>query len=180
MKTRTKKSAKNDISYLRVFFGPCCPALQLGSNVPKKYRRDNQEFSLIKDRLNKRHIPVRRLEDISAGMISNFIQDRLVSDNIKAKTANRAREVLHKMFSYAIEHYDYICPDRRYKNPAEGVKRIKESSNPIRWLEVYEIYKQLEMLKKYPVIHALVATYIYAGLRREEQSCSARELLLYH
>jgi integrase len=167
-KTRTKKSAKNDFSYLRGFFGPCCPALHLGSNVPKKFRRENQDFPMIKDKLKKRHIPVRNLEDISSAMVSNFIQDRIVSDNIKAKTANRMREVLHKMFSHAIEHNDYICPDRRYRNPIEGVKRLKEDSNPITWLEDDEIAKQLDALKEYPVIHALVAVYIYAGLRREE------------
>ena len=27
-RTRTRKSAKNDISYLRMFFGPRCPALE--------------------------------------------------------------------------------------------------------------------------------------------------------
>ena len=37
--TRTAKSAKNDLSYLRAFFGPRCPALELGSHVPQKYRR---------------------------------------------------------------------------------------------------------------------------------------------
>ncbi len=88
LKTRTQKSAKNDISYLRGFFGPCCEALQLGSNVPKKYRRNNVELPIIKDRRKNRHIPVRKLEDISSGMISNFIQDRLVQDDIKPKTAN--------------------------------------------------------------------------------------------
>jgi site-specific recombinase XerD len=149
LKTRTQKSAKNDISYLRGFFGPCCAALQLGSNVPKKYRRDNVELPMIKDRQKNRHIPVRKLEDISSGMISNFIQDRLVQDDIKPKTANRAREVLHKMFAYAIEHYGYICPDRRYKNPVEGVKRLKEDSNPITWLDGDEICKQLKILTTY-------------------------------
>lgn len=167
-KTRTRKSAKNDFSYLRVFFGPCCPALHLGSNVPKKFRRDNQDYPMLKDRHKNRHIPVRYLEDISAAMVSNFIQDRIVLDNIKSKTANRIREVLHKMFSYAIEHCDYICPDRRYRNPIEGVRRLKEDLSPIRWLDYDEIYKQLKVLKEHPVIHALVAVYIYAGLRREE------------
>lgn len=167
-KTRTRKSAKNDISYLRGFFGPCCPALQLGSNVPKKYRQDNVELPVIRDKLHKRHVPVRKLEDISSEMISNYIQDRLVQDNIKTKTANRTREVLHRMFAYAAEHYGYICPDRRYKNPAEGVKRLQTDANPIRWLEGSDIILQLNALKTNPLIYTMVAVYIYAGLRREE------------
>lgn len=49
-KTRTPKSAKNDISYLRSFFGPCCPALELGSNVPHKFRRPNQDLPRVLDK----------------------------------------------------------------------------------------------------------------------------------
>lgn len=48
--TRTYKSAKNDISYLRSFFGSCCPALELGSNVPHKFRQPNQDLPRVLDR----------------------------------------------------------------------------------------------------------------------------------
>jgi integrase len=166
--TRTRKSAKHDISYLRSFFGPCCPALELGSNVPHKFRQPNQDLPQIVDRLRDRHIPVRLLEQISTKMVSSFIQERLTCDNIKPKTANRIREVLHRMFSYAIEHYGYVCPDKRYRNPVKGVKRIKESASAITWLTLEQIDEQLDTLKKHPVIYALVSVYIYAGLRREE------------
>jgi len=166
--TRTRKSAKNDISYLRSFFGPCCSALELGSNVPHKFRQPNQDLPQIVDRLRDRHIPVRLLEQISTKMVSSFIQERLTCDNIKPKTANRIREVLHRMFSYAIEHYGYVCPDKRYRNPVKGVKRIKESASAITWLTLEKIDEQLDTLKKHPVIYALVSVYIYAGLRREE------------
>jgi hypothetical protein len=63
-KTRTRKIAKNDISYLRSFFGPCCPALELGSNVPHKFRQPNQDLTHIVDKLKDRHIPVRQLEQL--------------------------------------------------------------------------------------------------------------------
>jgi integrase len=168
MSTRTHKSAKNDISYLRSFFGPCCPALELGSNVPHKFRRKNLKLPQIPDKLKDRHIPVRRLEEISTQMINNFIQTRIICDSIKPKTANRIREVLSRMFGYAQEHYGYVCPDRRYKNPVKGIRKVKEPAAVIRWLKVDEIADQLEALKQCPVIHAMVAVYIYAGLRREE------------
>ncbi|MFC1636418.1 tyrosine-type recombinase/integrase [Planctomycetota bacterium] len=167
-KTRIRKSAKNDISYLRSFFGPCCPALELGSNVPHKFRRPKQDLPRVLDRQKDRHIPVRRLEQISTEIVSRFIQERLTQDDIKPKTANRIREVLHRMFSYAIEHYGYVCPDNRYRNPIKGVKRIRESASAITWLTLEEMEKQLAALKDHPVIHALVSVYIYAGLRREE------------
>lgn len=72
------------------------------------------------------------------------------------------------MFSYAIEHYGYVCPDKRYRNPIEGVKRIRESASAITWLTLEEIDEQLVVLKDHPVIHALVSVYIHAGLRRDE------------
>jgi len=168
LSTRTRKSAKNDISYLRSFFGPCCSALELGSNVPHKFRRENLKLPQIPDKLKDRHIPVRRLEEISTEMINNFIQTRITCDGIKPKTANRIREVLHRMFSYAREHFGYICPDRRYKNPLEGVRRITESASVITCLTLDQIAEQLDVLRGNPVIHALVSVYIYAGLRREE------------
>jgi integrase len=166
--TRTPKSAKNDISYLRSFFGPCCPALELGSNVPRKYRRPNQDLPLIQDRQTERHVPVRLLEQISTEIVSRFIQERLTHDGIKPKTANRIREVLHRMFSYAIEHFGYVCPDKRYRNPIKGVRRIRESASAITWLKLEDIDEQLAALKDHPVIWGLVSAYIYAGLRREE------------
>ena len=109
--TRTRKSAKNDISYLRSFFGSCCPALELGSNVPHKFRRPNQDLPRVLDRQKDRHVPVRQLEQISTEIVSRFIQERLTHDDIKPKTANRIREVLHRIFSYVIEHCGYVCPD---------------------------------------------------------------------
>jgi len=63
--TRPYKSAKNDMSYLRTFFGPSCPALELGSKVPHKYRKEKQELPRIKDISKDRHILVRRLSGIS-------------------------------------------------------------------------------------------------------------------
>ena len=166
--TRPHKSAKNDISYLRSFFGPCCPAMELGSRVPRKFRRQGQMLPKVRDKLRDIHVPISRLEQISPEMISNFIRDRIINDNIAPKTANRQREVLHRMFSYAIEQFRYVCPDRRYRNPAKGTKRIKESAPVITWLTLEEVENQLSVLQPDSVIFAMVATYIYAGLRREE------------
>lgn len=168
LNTRTRKSAKNDISYLRSFFGPCCPALELGSNVPHKFRRENLKLPQIPDKLKDRHIPIRRLEKISTEMINNFIQTRIICDGIKPKTANRVREVLSRMFSYAQEHFGYVCSDRRYKNPVKGIKKVREYATVIKWLTLDQIAEQLDVLRGNPVVHALVSVYIYAGLRREE------------
>ncbi len=92
----------------------------------------------------------------------------MVLDKISPKTANRIRDVLNSMFAYAIEHYGYRCPDRRYKHPVEGVKRQQENAPEITWLKKEQIIEQLEILDDYSHIKALMAVYIYAGLRREE------------
>jgi integrase len=136
--------------------------------VPHKFRKKATSLPKVPDKLKNRHIPVTRLEQISSEMINNFIQQRIKHDNISAKTANRTREILHRLFSYAVEHYGYICPDRRYQNPVKGVKRAKEPAPQVRFLSKKQIKTQLEILNDAPTLHAMVATYIYAGLRREE------------
>jgi integrase len=108
------------------------------------------------------------LEDLSVEIISGYIRERIMEDHIAAKTANRIREVLHRMFSYAIEHHGYVCPDHRYRNPVEGVRRAQEGAPVITWLTTEQIREQLRVLQDLPTLHALVATLIYAGLRREE------------
>ena len=46
---QTRKSAKNDLSYLRMFFGPCCDALKFGSHVPHKFRNSQRSLPTIPD-----------------------------------------------------------------------------------------------------------------------------------
>ena len=53
---RRPKGAKNDISCLRGFFGPCCPALELGSRAPHKYRREGKPVPVIEDRMVKNEV----------------------------------------------------------------------------------------------------------------------------
>ena len=166
--TRPRKSAKNDSSNLRAFFGPCCPALHLGSRVPHKYRDNKRQLPTVPDKLVKRHVPVRRLEQITAEMINQYLLDRVVEDGLKPKTVNRLREVLRGLFNFAVEHKGYVCPDRRYRNPVEGVRRHRESAPVITWLKVDDIETQLRVLDQTPILHVMVATFIFAGLRREE------------
>ena len=167
-RTRTRKSVKNDISYLRMFFGPRCPALQPGSTVNHRFQDGRASMSKVTTRAHERAVPVRHLEELSTEIISEYICERIVEDRIAPKTANRFREVLHRMFSYAIEHRGYVCPDHRYRNPVEGVRRAKEAAPLITWLTPEQICEQLDALRDKPTLKALVATLIYAGLRREE------------
>ena len=76
--------------------------------------------------------------------------------------------MLHRLFNYAIAHHGYLCPDPRYSNPVKGVPRMRETAPDITWLNQDEIQRQLKVLEDHPQLRAMVATYIYAGLRREE------------
>ncbi|MCB9852789.1 MAG: tyrosine-type recombinase/integrase [Phycisphaerales bacterium] len=164
--TRTTKSYKNDISYLRIFFGPICQAL-----VPKTTR--NRRFgpgenSVPKDRFKGRHVVVQLLEDLTPNAIGTFINARITRDGVAPKTANRMREVLHVMFNYAIRQHGFRASDKRYPNPVDAVPRLREEQHVIRFLTLDQIDQQLHALVDKPLLRVMVATLIYSGLRREE------------
>ena len=96
---RTRKSCVNDYSVIRVFFGPICPSLQLGSRVNRCWRHG--EPRSVKDTKAKIHVKAQYLEEITGGVIESFITRRIAEDGISPKTANRCREVLHRVFNYA-------------------------------------------------------------------------------
>jgi hypothetical protein len=107
------------------------------------------------------------LEDITPQTINCFLSQRLQKNGWSAKTANLMRQILHKLFSYAIKHHGFRSRDPRYINPAAFVERRLETAPHIRFLSLEDIEEQLESLKTDCTIYALVSTYIYAGLRRE-------------
>jgi len=164
---RTPKSYKNDLSYLRTFFGPVCTDLIPGNtcNTSKILRKEEPR---LQQPLKGRHIRVGLLEEITSEMISHFISRRVREDGISPKTANRQREVLHKMFAYALKERDYRGLDGTRCNPAANVERRRENAPNIRFLTMDEIAEQLSVLTDHITLQAMVATLIYAGLRRSE------------
>lgn len=164
---RTSKSYSGDKSSLRVFFGPICPALHLGNHVNGRFREDNEERP-IKDRFKRKHIPAKNLEDVTPELIESFIARRIREDKIAPKTANRLREILHRMFQYAIKQWHFVSPDRRFPNPAAAVERRPEPAPEIRYLTTEQIEEQLKAMEDRPMLQVMVSLYIYAGLRREE------------
>jgi integrase len=164
--TRTRKSYKNDISYLRTVFGPICEVLKPGSTV--NHRHEPKKQIMVPDRLAGRHIGVATLEELTPGRIEAHLTQRVKQDRIGPTTVNRVREVLHVLFSYAIRQHGFHSLDRRYPNPVDAVKRRSIAERQIRFLTLKQISEQLRVLAERPVPQAMVATYIYAGLRREE------------
>ncbi len=127
---RTKKSYKNDISNLRIFFGPVCPPLVPGNtcNASKQLRKKRPK---IQNPLRGRHVRVALLEQVSSELVSKFITDRINKDGISAKTANRLREVLHRMFNYAIKEKGYRGPEGSRTNPVSDIQRRQEPAPTI-------------------------------------------------
>ncbi len=162
---RTRKSCSADVSILRIVFGPITPALELGSHVNRRFRTDSARR--VRDTLGPRHILAKHLEDVTGRVLEDFITTRIREDGISAKTANRTREVLHKLFNYAIKKWGFVAPDRRHPNPAALVQRRSEPPRVIRFLTAEQVTRQLEILADQPTLHAMVATLIYAGPRRE-------------
>lgn len=163
--TRTFKSYKNDFSRLRIFFGPICDLLKPGIPGAKLGTRTAKAGY---DKYAGKHVKAELLEDITPEIINRFIAMRIQQDNWAPKTANLMRQTLHKLFSYAIKHHGFRPRDKKYPNPIVGVDRKREPAPQIRFLKPEEIKTQLNVLASTPVIHAMVAAYIYAGLRREE------------
>jgi integrase len=158
--TRTRHGYTADLSYLRNAFGPICDVLK----PRRRCNRTPQDGADV-----QRHDPVIRaayVEQVTTAQVSDFIRDHVQRYGLQAKTANRYREVLRRLFSWSMEEGGVRMP--RDINPAGKVKRYKERAPEIRFLTLEQIDEQLEVLRDHPVIHAMVATYIYAGLRREE------------
>ena len=149
---RIRTSYKNDVSFLRIFFGLICPALELGSCVNKRW---DGQAKPVKNTKAELQVKAECLEEITAGIIEEFI-------------ARRIREVLHRLFNYAAKNWSFVAPDRRHPNPAAVVERRREPAHSIRFLNQVQIDEQLKVLRECATLHAAVAALIYGGFRREE------------
>jgi site-specific recombinase XerD len=160
---RPERSWKRDLSYLRESFGECCPALELTSQRAKKCR----ELRLPEDRRRKLWpIAATHVEDITTAAVSDFLSAQVRAKGLAPKTANRYREVVGKLINWAMKSGRVRMPLDR--NPTARVDRYREHAPEIRFLTLEQIEKQLEALRFRPQLQAMVATLIYAGLRREE------------
>lgn len=162
---KAHKTYKNDISRLRVIFGPICDPLKIlppGSpDSPRQGRPSPDTYAGL-------HIQASLLEDVTMEVINRWLSARVQRNGWVPKTVNNYRETLHKMFAYAIKYRGFVSRDRRYPNPVDGVDRQGEPAPDITFLKLDEISEQLRVLEGHPVLRTIAATCIYAGLRRGE------------
>ncbi len=163
---KTAKSAQTDIYYLRDAFGPICEALQVTSRRlspaakkrPPKPGQDRRRRAVV--------IEARTFEQISTADVSAFISGQVQSRGLAPKTANRYREILCRLFNWAMEEGGVRLPADR--NPVSKVGRYSERAPEIRFLTLKQIDEQLQALAHNNQLQKMVAVLIYAGLRREE------------
>ena len=164
--TKTAKSAQTDIYYLREMFGPVCDALKITSRNPSAKARKRK---LAKGQDGRRRAPVieaSRFEEIGTAEIVSFITEQVRLRKLKPKTANRYREILVRLFNWAMSQKHVRMPGSI--NPAAAVERRSEHAPDIRYLTLANIDEQLKAVASASQLESMVAVLIYAGLRREE------------
>ncbi|MFA9477742.1 tyrosine-type recombinase/integrase [Phycisphaerales bacterium AB-hyl4] len=163
---KTPKSAQADVYYLREMFGPVCDALKITSRTPSAKARKRKPKPGQDRRVRPPVVEAAFVEAITTADLSEFIDAKVRRTGIAPKTANRYREITCRMFNWATETGRIRLPQD--KNPAAAVPRYKERAPEIRFLTLPQIDEQLHALRFKPQLQAMVATLIYAGLRREE------------
>ena len=163
---KTPKSAQSDIYCLREAFGPICEALTITSRrVSEKCRKRPLKPGVDRRRRLPR-VEAAHLEEITTRQIADLIPRLVRARGLAPKTANRYREILTRLFNWAKQERGVRLPSDH--NPAAAVGRYREKAPQIRFLTLAQIDEQLRALEDHPQLQAMVAVYIYAGLRREE------------
>jgi integrase len=157
---KTPRNVQRDIHYLRSTFGAISPELELKNKKisQKGIKRPGKDYVSP--------IEVNYFEQVTTFDIANFIGNQVRSKGLAPKTANRYREILTRLYNWAMEQYGIRMPENR--NPAAKVERYKEKAQNIRFLSLEQIDEQLKVLEDQKQLQVMVAVYIYAGLRREE------------
>ena len=160
---RHERSWRKDLTYLRAVFGECCDELRISGGRASRCK----DLRCPEDRRKRLHpIGASCFEDITAAMISEMIAQHVRIKGLSPTTANRYREVVCKVFSWAIKQNRVRMPGG--VNPASRVERYRQRASEIRYLTLSQITEQLDTLSSKPQLRAMVAALIYAGLRREE------------
>lgn len=171
--TKTASSVIRDSYYLREAFGPACPSLAIKNRKISEKTRKRRLRPGGDGRCKVPVLEASSFEQLTTAQIADHIAALVRTRGLAPKTANRHREVLTRLFNWAMTQRGIRIPGDR--NPAAQVERYREQAPRIRHLTLKQIEKQLDALVRHPQLQAMVAVYIYAGLRREEALWLRRE-----
>ncbi len=164
--TKALKTAQTDVYYLRQAFGDICDAVKTNSRKRSIKRMKRPPKDGQDRRIKLKTIEADCFERVTTADIAEFISSHVRSRGLASKTANHYRAIIHSRFNWAMAEGGIQMPHDT--NPAAKVGRYKEHAPQISFLTFPQIDEQLEALKDRPQYQAMVAMYIYAGLRREE------------
>ena len=138
----------------------------------KRATREAKSFATDKSRIAMffKSVGATYLDEITHSQVSMFLTPLIQTRKIGKKTYNDYRAAIHNVFQYAIERYDYVYREA-HPNPVSLVRRFGENEidrSEIRWLNTAQIREQLRVVASDAQLYAMVACYIYAGLRRAE------------
>jgi len=157
---KTFRNAQRDMYYLREVFGPICDQLKVRNQSIRRKRIQ------ITGRKPIPPIEAQTFEQITTAEFADFIARQVRTKKLAPKTANRFREILTRLYNWAMEQYGVRLPNN--VNPASKVERYKERAREISFLSHDQIGQQLNCLEEFSTLQTMVAMYIYAGLRRAE------------
>lgn len=162
---KTLRSLRTDVYYLRQMFGPCCPEIALADRTLTQARIKRP---ITPGTASRTTAPIEAacIEQVTTAQVADFIGRMVGAKSMAPKTANRYREIANRVFNWAIEEGRIRMPGD--KNSVARVSRYSEPAPQIEFLTLAQIRQQLDALEQHPLLQALVAVYIYAGLRREE------------
>jgi len=161
LRARTKeKNVVKVVSYLRGTFGEACESLKIKNHaIAKKAIKRPSSGS------NPR-IEISYLEQLTTQQVSEFLSNIVRSKGISPRTVNHYRQNLVTLCNWAMREGGVKFPGG--KNPGDSVGSYKVPKLAITFLRLHDISEQLDSLADSPALQAMVALYVYAGLRREE------------
>jgi hypothetical protein len=80
-------------------------------------------------------------------MIAEFIRKKVTRQGLAPKTANEYREIIQRLFGFAIHELGVRMPGDSKLNPASAVKTYRVPAPEIRFLEFKHIWEQLQILE---------------------------------
>lgn len=178
--TKSKATQGAVLWTLRDAFGEISPGLTNASKNAWAKQRS-------RDRARKAgkyfHVHAQTFEEIDAPHLSDWLRKMVKHRNWSPATATKRRNVLSALWTWALKTHGIRRPGGY--NPVERVQTYKEQADEIRFLSFPQIQSQLDALappatkaeeKEFQThdrllrgqVQAMVATYIYAGLRLAE------------
>jgi integrase len=158
-RTQRPDSVLRDRYVMRGAFGPICSELRIKSKHARKHLRQRNLGEGPIYRIIAPHV-----EAISPAAIGQFLGEVARDRNLSPRTVNRFRETLCCFFRWCLRSGGCRMPG----NPVHQVAKWKEPAPVITFLSKRDIERQLDAVREQPLMYAMVGTYIFAGLRREE------------